>query len=134
MLADSIADTTNRYPGIWNAAPVLVQLESNALDWLCDRTQFPAHIRGLFTVGGSIAMFDAKSSQASTGSAQRPACTYRDSSARLKDSGPEYKTTRTVPSPRMSLTRFLVGENTLLVFPRYASADTIAKDPTESTY
>src|SRR6186997_356853 len=33
-LADFIADTTNRYVGVWNAAPALVQLEANALDWL----------------------------------------------------------------------------------------------------
>ena len=33
-LADFIADTTNRYTGIWQAAPALVQLEANALDWL----------------------------------------------------------------------------------------------------
>ena len=35
-LADLIADVVNRYTGVWLAAPVLVQLESNALDWLRD--------------------------------------------------------------------------------------------------
>lgn len=33
-LADFIADTCNRYTGIWQAAPALVQLEANALDWM----------------------------------------------------------------------------------------------------
>ena len=58
-LADFIADTTNRYTGIWQAAPALVQLEANALDWLRDWMQFPASARGLFTTGGSMAMFNA---------------------------------------------------------------------------
>ncbi|HZX69269.1 MAG TPA: aminotransferase class V-fold PLP-dependent enzyme [Rhodanobacter sp.] len=58
-LADFIADTTNRYTGIWQAAPALVQLEANALDWLRDWMQFPPGARGLFTTGGSMAMFNA---------------------------------------------------------------------------
>lgn len=58
-LADFIAATTNRYTGIWQAAPALVQLEANALDWLSDWMQFPAQARGLFTTGGSMAMFNA---------------------------------------------------------------------------
>jgi aromatic-L-amino-acid decarboxylase len=58
-LADLIADTTNRYTGIWRAAPALVQLEANALDWLRDWMEFPAGARGLFTTGGSMANFNA---------------------------------------------------------------------------
>lgn len=58
-LADFIADATNRYTGVWQAAPALVQLEANALDWLRDWMQFPATTRGLFTTGGSMAMFNA---------------------------------------------------------------------------
>ncbi|MBX7118346.1 MAG: aminotransferase class V-fold PLP-dependent enzyme [Gemmatimonadaceae bacterium] len=58
-LADFIADTTNRYTGIWQAAPALVQLEANALEWLRDWMGFPATARGLFTTGGSMAMFNA---------------------------------------------------------------------------
>ena len=58
-LADFIADTTNRYTGIWQAAPALVQLEANALDWLRAWMQFPPTARGLFTTGGSMAMFNA---------------------------------------------------------------------------
>ncbi len=58
-LADFIADTANRYTGIWQAAPALVQLEANTLDWLRDWMQFPATARGLYTPGGSMAMFNA---------------------------------------------------------------------------
>jgi aromatic-L-amino-acid decarboxylase len=58
-LADFISDATNRYTGIWQAAPALVQLEANVLEWLRDWMQFPATTRGLFTTGGSMAMFNA---------------------------------------------------------------------------
>jgi aromatic-L-amino-acid decarboxylase len=58
-LADFIADTTNRYTGIWQSAPALVQLEANALEWLRDWMGFPSSARGLFTTGGSMAMFNA---------------------------------------------------------------------------
>ena len=58
-LADFISDTTNRYTGIWQAAPALVQLEANVLDWFRDWMQFPAETRGLFTTGGSMAIFNA---------------------------------------------------------------------------
>ena len=58
-LADFIADTTNRFTGIWQAAPALVQLEANALDWLREWMQFPATTRGLFTTGGSMSNFAA---------------------------------------------------------------------------
>ena len=58
-LADFIANTTNRYTGVWQAAPALVQLEANALDWLRDWMGFPADARGLFTTGGSMATFNA---------------------------------------------------------------------------
>ena len=58
-LADLIADTTNRFTGIWQAAPALVQLEANVLDWLRDWMQFPDGTRGLLTTGGSMANFNA---------------------------------------------------------------------------
>ena len=58
-LADFIAATTNRYTGVWQAAPALVQLEANALDWLRDWMAFPPETRGLFTTGGSMATFNA---------------------------------------------------------------------------
>jgi aromatic-L-amino-acid decarboxylase len=58
-LADFITNTTNRYTGVWQAAPALVQLEANALDWLRDWMGFPEDARGLFTSGGSMATFNA---------------------------------------------------------------------------
>ena len=58
-LADFIADSVNRYTGVWQAAPALVQLEANALDWLRDWMGFPPGTRGLFTTGGSMATFNA---------------------------------------------------------------------------
>ncbi len=58
-LADFITDTTNRYTGVWQAAPALVQLEANALDWLRGWMDLPSSARGLFTTGGSMSMFNA---------------------------------------------------------------------------
>jgi len=58
-LADLIANTTNRYTGVWLAAPALVQLEANVLDWMRDWMQFPPSASGLFTTGGSMANFNA---------------------------------------------------------------------------
>ncbi|HEY7286370.1 MAG TPA: aminotransferase class V-fold PLP-dependent enzyme, partial [Vicinamibacterales bacterium] len=58
-IADFIAGTTNRYTGVWQAAPALVQLEANALDWLREWMGFPVEARGLFTSGGSMATFNA---------------------------------------------------------------------------
>jgi aromatic-L-amino-acid decarboxylase len=58
-LADLISNTTNRYTGVWQAAPLLVQLEANALAWLRDWMQFPETTRGLFTTGGSMSNFSA---------------------------------------------------------------------------
>jgi aromatic-L-amino-acid decarboxylase len=58
-LADFIAGGVNRYTGVWQAAPALVQLESNVLDWLRDWMAFPASTRGLLTTGGSMANFNA---------------------------------------------------------------------------
>lgn len=58
-LADFIAAAVNRFTGIWEAAPALVQLEANVLDWLREWMQFPSTARGVFTTGGSMAMFNA---------------------------------------------------------------------------
>ena len=58
-LADFIADTTNRFTGVWQAAPALVQLEANVLEWLAQWMGFPPGTRGLLTTGGSLANFAA---------------------------------------------------------------------------
>jgi len=58
-LADFITDSVNRYTGIWEGAPALVQLEANVLEWVRDWMCFPQTTRGVFTTGGSMAMFNA---------------------------------------------------------------------------
>lgn len=58
-LADFIADTTNRYTGVWAASPALVQLEANVLEWLRDWMSFPTGTAGLLTTGGSMSIFNA---------------------------------------------------------------------------
>ncbi|MCX6550091.1 MAG: aminotransferase class V-fold PLP-dependent enzyme [Acidobacteria bacterium] len=58
-LADFISASTNRYTGVWMAAPALVQLEANVLDWLRVWMSFPDTTRGLLTTGGSMAVFNA---------------------------------------------------------------------------
>ena len=58
-LADFIAAATNRYTGVFFAAPALVQLEANVLDWFREWMGFPATTRGLITTGGSMAGFSA---------------------------------------------------------------------------
>ncbi len=44
-LADLISDATNRYTGVWQAAPALVQLEANVLAWLCGWMGYPPTAR-----------------------------------------------------------------------------------------
>ena len=58
-LADFISAATNRYTGVWLAAPALVQLEANVLDWFRAWMGFPGTARGLLTTGGSMAGFNA---------------------------------------------------------------------------
>jgi aromatic-L-amino-acid decarboxylase len=58
-LADLIADTTNRFTGTWAAAPALVQLEANVLEWFREWMGMPPTTRGLLTSGGSLANFAA---------------------------------------------------------------------------
>jgi len=58
-VADLISDATNRYVGVWQAAPALVQLETNVLRWLCAIVGFPAGSGGYLATGGSLASFTA---------------------------------------------------------------------------
>jgi aromatic-L-amino-acid/L-tryptophan decarboxylase len=54
-----VADAVNRYTGVSIAAPALVQLESNVLEWFRQWMGFPPGARGLLTTGGSMASFSA---------------------------------------------------------------------------
>ena len=58
-LADFLASALNRYTGVWQAAPVLVQLEANVLSWLTGWMGMPDSTRGLLTTGGSLANLGA---------------------------------------------------------------------------
>lgn len=54
-VADLIADATNRYVGLYQAAPALVQLEANVIAWFCAMAGLPAGAGGVLTSGGSMA-------------------------------------------------------------------------------
>ena len=58
-VADLIADATNRYVGVWAAAPGLAQIEANVVRWFADLVGYPAQARGVLTTGGSMANFTA---------------------------------------------------------------------------
>ena len=58
-VADLVADATNRYVGVFAAAPGLAQLESNVVRWFCDIAGLPREARGILTSGGSLATFSA---------------------------------------------------------------------------
>jgi aromatic-L-amino-acid/L-tryptophan decarboxylase len=58
-VADLIADSVNRYSGLFMAAPGLVQLERNVLSWFRDLAGMPETTRGVLTSGGSMANLTA---------------------------------------------------------------------------
>ena len=58
-VADLIAGATNRYVGVWIAAPLLVELEANVLRWFADLVGYPPTAVGILTSGGSLANFSA---------------------------------------------------------------------------
>ncbi len=58
-VADLIADSVNRYVGVFAAAPGLAQLEANVVRWFCDLAAYPEGARGILTSGGSLATFSA---------------------------------------------------------------------------
>ena len=58
-VASLIADSVNRYVGVWLAAPGFVQLEVNVIRWFCEIVGYPADSGGILTTGGSMANFTA---------------------------------------------------------------------------
>ena len=58
-LADLIANSVNRYVGVWIAAPGLAQLELNVVRWFCEIVGYPPSSGGILTSGGSLASFTA---------------------------------------------------------------------------
>jgi aromatic-L-amino-acid decarboxylase len=58
-VADLIADATNRYVGVFAAAPGVSQIEGNVLRWFCEMVGYPASSGGILTSGGSLSNFSA---------------------------------------------------------------------------
>ena len=56
-LGEFLAAAINRYVGVWNAAPILAQLEWTVVRWLCDLFGYPPEARGVLTSGGSLSNF-----------------------------------------------------------------------------
>lgn len=54
-IADLISNSINRYVGVWLAAPGLVQLEANVIQWFCQIVGYPSGAGGVLTTGGSLA-------------------------------------------------------------------------------
>jgi aromatic-L-amino-acid decarboxylase len=54
-----IAESVNRYVGVFAAAPVLSQLETNVVSWFAQIVGYPPTARGFLTSGGSLANFSA---------------------------------------------------------------------------
>ncbi|MEO8431022.1 MAG: aminotransferase class I/II-fold pyridoxal phosphate-dependent enzyme [Acidobacteriota bacterium] len=58
-VADLIADATNRYVGVFAAAPGLAQIEANVVGWFASIVGYPASAGGILTTGGSLSNFSA---------------------------------------------------------------------------
>jgi aromatic-L-amino-acid decarboxylase len=59
-VAEFLAQGLNRYDGLWQPSPAVVQLEENVTRWMCSLFDFPAETsQGLLTTGGSLANLSA---------------------------------------------------------------------------
>src|SRR4029079_13892120 len=58
-LADFLAQGVNRYVGLWQPSPAVVQIEENVTRWLCDLFDYPGGSQGLLLWGGSMANLSA---------------------------------------------------------------------------
>ena len=58
-LGEFLAQGLNRYVGLWQPSPAIVQLEENVTRWLCDLFDFPDGAQGILTTGGSMANLSA---------------------------------------------------------------------------
>jgi aromatic-L-amino-acid decarboxylase len=54
-LAEFLAQGLNRYVGLWQPSPAMVQIEENVTRWLCSLFDLPATAQGILTSGGSMA-------------------------------------------------------------------------------
>ena len=53
-LAQYLAMSVNRFTGMWNAAPALVEMDRAAMHWIRDFIHLPKNFDGIFTSGGSL--------------------------------------------------------------------------------
>jgi aromatic-L-amino-acid decarboxylase len=58
-LAEFLAQGLNRYVGLWQPSPAMVQLEENVTRWLCSLFEMPDTAQGVLTTGGSMANLSA---------------------------------------------------------------------------
>ncbi len=58
-VADLVSAATNRYVGVFAAAPALVQLETNVIRWFARLAGLPKAAGGYLASGGSLASFSA---------------------------------------------------------------------------
>ena len=58
-VADLISGITNRYVGVFAAAPGLAALEANVVRWFCEMVGYPPGSGGVLTSGGSLSNFSA---------------------------------------------------------------------------
>lgn len=58
-VADLISGATNRYVGVFAAAPGLAQIEANVVRWFCEMVGYPSASGGILTTGGSLSNFSA---------------------------------------------------------------------------
>ncbi|MDH5314118.1 MAG: pyridoxal-dependent decarboxylase [Actinomycetota bacterium] len=58
-LAEFLAQGVNRYAGLWQPSPAVVQIEENVTRWLCDVFDYPSSSQGLLLSGGSMANLSA---------------------------------------------------------------------------
>ncbi len=58
-VADLISGATNRYVGVFAAAPGLAAIEADVVRWFCEMAGLPAGSGGILTSGGSLSNFSA---------------------------------------------------------------------------
>jgi aromatic-L-amino-acid/L-tryptophan decarboxylase len=58
-VADLIADSVNRYVGLFGSAPALAQIEANVLAWFREIVGYPPEAGGILTSGGSLSALTA---------------------------------------------------------------------------
>lgn len=58
-LGEFLGRGLNRFVGMWQQSPPIVQIEENVTRWLCDLFSMPAGAQGILTTGGSMATLSA---------------------------------------------------------------------------